>query len=293
MNKLISRLAFALVCVLGLSAARAQSLSPAMPIDVSGLPRPTAADWNTFAWQSFVAANWPTVQGARGIPDPNQKIGATDPAHMPLPVVWMTSKGIKDVFLLKGAAPDSNWQTQFPVAACQGIPGYDAATSYVLGMVSKTSPVAYTSINQAPFPGSSQVVGPVIDQQSNYVRYDIRMSESEFDYFLNFKFYNAANQIAAVKTGKVEPPPRLGTEPYLKLPSYARYGTVEYKASWRVLNPQTDIVSRYFTANAFIVDPDGKCAGPKLMGLTGLHILRLTASTPETWVWPRLNRSTI
>jgi hypothetical protein len=288
MKKYLPCLGFALTSLLGMSVVTAQQLSPAMPVDVSYMPRPSTLDWNVFAWQSFVASNWPVAKGYRGIPDPGQQIGATDPTGVAVPVVWMTSKGIKDVFLPKGATPDPNWQTQAPVASCLSVPGYDPATSYVLGMVSKTTPVAYTEINQAPFPGSSQVVGPLIDQQSDYVRYDIRMSQSEFDYFRFYQYYNATTQSTAVtaKPATFQPPPRLGTEPYLgDLPPSARYGTVEYKASWRVLNPKIDIVSRYFTTNAYIVDPDGKCSGPQLMGLTGLHILRLTASTPATWFW--------
>jgi len=270
-----------------LGPAHAQ-LSPSMPIDVANLPAPSAADWNNFAWQSFIASNWPVAPGARGIPDPTQKIGAVDGSGMPVPVAWMTSKGIFDVFLPKGAPPNPNWQTQVPQPACQGLAGYDPATSYVLGLISKTSPFAYTEINQAPFPGSQQVVGPVIDQAGNYVRYDIRMSQSEFAYFLNYQYYNANNQIAAVKSTPItfQPPPRSGQESYLQnLPASARYGTVEYKASWRVLDPKVDIVSRYFTVSAFIVNPDGKCVGPQLMGLTGLHVLRLTSSTPATWFW--------
>jgi hypothetical protein len=224
----------------------------------------------------------------RGIPDPTQKIGATDASGMPVPVLWMTSKAINDVFLARGAPPDPNWQTQVPVVACQSQPGYDPATSYVLGLISKTSPVAYTEINQAPFPGSQQVVGPVIDQAGNYVRYDIRMSQSEFAYFLNYRYYNAANQIAAVTSNPITfaAPPESGQELYLRnlLPS-ARHGSIEYKASWRALDPRVDIVSRYFTVSAFLVNPDGRCIGPQLMGLTGLHILRLTPSTPATWFW--------
>lgn len=288
MDKSVSCLGIAFACVLGLSAARAQQLSPAMPIDVANLPNPAVADWNNLAWQSFVASNWPVAKGARGIPDPTQKIGAVDAAGTAVPVVWMTSKGINDVFLPKGAAPDTNWQSQVPSAACQSVAGYDPATSYVLGLISKTSPVVHTEINQAPFPGSQQVVGPLIDQAANYVRYDIRMSQSEFAYFLNFQYYNANQQVAAVtaKPPTFQPPPRSGQEPYLaNLPPSAHYGTVEYKASWRVLDPKVDIPSRYFTANAFIVNPDGTCVGPQLVGLTGIHILRLTPSTPATWFW--------
>lgn len=277
----------ALAGFLAASAAGAQSLSSDMPYDVGNLPAPKAGDWDTFAWQSFMAANWPVAQGTRGTPDTSQKIGAVDGGGMPVPVVWMTSKSPNDVFLAQGAPPDPNWQTQATVSECQSLPGYDPATSYVLGMVSKTAPQAFTAIDQAPFPGSKQVVGPVVDQAGNYIRYDIRMSQSEFEYFLTYQYYNAANQIAAVQSNPItfQPPPR-GGESYLqKLPQNAQYGTVEYKASWRVLDPQVDIVSRYFRVNAFMVNPDGKCFGPQLMGLTGLHILRLTPSTPATWFW--------
>jgi hypothetical protein len=287
MSKRLSWTVAALACLIALGPARAQ-LSPNMPIDVANLPTPSNADWNNFAWQSFVASNWPIGAGARGIPDPSQKIGAVDGTGMPVPVVWMTSKGVSDVFLPKGAAPNPNWQTQVPAAACQSRPGYNPATSYVLGLVSKTSPGVATEINQAPFPGSQQVVGPLIDQAGNYVRYDIRMSQSEFAYFLNFQYYNKNSQVAAVTSDPItfQPPPRSGLESYLQnLPTSARHGTVEYKASWRVLDPKVDIVSRYFTASAFIVNPDGTCIGPQLVGLTGLHVLRLTPSTPATWFW--------
>lgn len=278
---------FVMAGLLGVGGARAQTLSPQMPFDISNLPTPSISDWNDFAWRSFVAADWPVAPGTRGVPDPQQRIGARDAQGMPVPVVWMTSKAPGDVFLAKAAPPDSNWQTQHVTTACVGMPGYDAATSYVLGMVSKTSPGAYSEINQAQFPGSQQVIGPVIDQQAQYVRYDIRMDQSEFQYLLNYKYYDASVQKASVQgTIPTFKPPPFGNEPWVQqLPPYARYGAVEYKASWRPLNPKVDIVSRYFTMNAFLVNPDGKCEGPRLMGLTGLHILRLTPATPNTWFW--------
>lgn len=288
MRRIGSRWGVALVCLLSMSTASAQQLSPGMPADVANLPRPSSADWNVFAWQSFVVSNWPVAKGVRGIPDPTQTIGATDGTGMPVPVVWMTSKGISDVFLPQGAPPDPNWQTQAPVDACRSVSGYDPATAYVLGMISKTNPFAYTEINQAAFPGSKQVIGPLIDQAANYVRYDVRMSQSEFAYFLHYQYYSAAKQVAAVTSVPItfQPPPMSGQEPYLQhLPPSARHGAIEYKASWRVLDPKVDIVSRYFRGPAFVVNPDGKCSGPHLMGLTGLHVLRLTPSTPATWFW--------
>ncbi len=166
----------ALALLLATGAVDSQQLSPTMPVDVGNLPQPSSADWSVLAWQSFVAANWPVAPGARGIPDPTQKIGALDNMGVSVPVVWMTSKGIKDVFLRQGAPPDANWQSQTAVAACQGRAGYDQATSYVLGMSSKSTTEAFTAINLAPFPGSQQLIGPLVDQARNYLRFDVRMS---------------------------------------------------------------------------------------------------------------------
>jgi hypothetical protein len=266
--------------------ASAQQLSPNMPFDVANLSnssKPSSADWNDLAWQSFVAANWPVAKGTRGTPDPSQKIGAMDGA-MPVPVVWMTSKSPPEVFLPNGAAPDPNWDKQQPEPLCQNVSGYDPATSYVLRMVSKGSSLSV--VNQAGFPGSGFVMGPLIDQFNNYVWYDIRMSQSEFAYFLETRYYNSGNQVQDVNNPGAFRFPPVGRESYVQnLPPAARYGAVEYKASWRVLDPNVDIVSRYFSVQAFVVGPDSVCRGPTLMGLTGLHILRLTPSTPGTWYW--------
>jgi hypothetical protein len=287
MGKLRGCLGVAAASLLTIASATAQQISATMPVDVANLPQPSAADWNELAWQSFVAANWPVVNGMLGVPDPNLRIGAKDGGGMPLPVLWMTSKGPDDVFVDVGSEPSPDWQSRVAVKACQNVAGYDPKSSYVLTMVSKTAGPEFTAINQASFPGSKQVVGPVIDQAGHYLRYDIRMSQSEFAYLINFKYYSATEQNAAVNANPptLQVPPLTGREPYLQLPPYAQYGAVEYKASWRELDPQVDIVSRYFSVNAFIVDPDGNCHGPQLMGLTGLHILRLTPSTRRTWFW--------
>jgi hypothetical protein len=235
------------VGLLSTSVAQAQTISPQMPFDITGLPAPSVSAWNDFAWQSLVAADWPVTPGTRGAPDPTLKIGARDARGVLLPVVWMTSKAPGDVFLAKSVPPNTNWQVQQPTPACMSVPGYDPATSYVLGMISKTSPGAYSAINQAQFPGSQQVVGPVIGQAARYVRYDIRMDQSEYQYLLNNKYYSADVQAAAVEAAPstfVDPP--FGNEPWgQQLPPYARHGAVEYKASWRPLDPKTDIVSRY------------------------------------------------
>jgi hypothetical protein len=72
------------------------------------------------------------------------------------------------------------------------------------------------------------------------------------------------------------------------LPPLAQFGALEVKAAWRVLDPANDkaIIPRYYTQTGYFLQQDGTtCQGPALFGLIGLHILRLTPTTPATWFW--------
>jgi hypothetical protein len=45
-------------------------------------------------------------------------------------------------------------------------------------------------------------------------------------------------------------------------------------------------MGRYYTQTGYFLQPDGQtCSGPALFGLIGMHILRLTPTTPATWYW--------
>jgi hypothetical protein len=132
---------------------------------------------------------------------------------------------------------------------------------------------------------------PLVDQRGWYVVYDIRLSQSEFTYLTKNGYYDAKNQIAAFPaTGPSTfvGLPRTGQETDLgpPLPAYAQFGALEVKTAWRVLDPKKDTVSRFYTQTGYFMQPDGKtCQGPVLFGLVGLHILRLTPTTPSTWYW--------
>jgi len=102
---------------------------------------------------------------------------------------------------------------------------------------------------------------------------------------MTFVFDNADVQTAAFANGGtgINPFPRTGSESTFNppLPKLAQFGATEVKASWRVLRPGVDDFSRYYTQTGYYVQPDGTtCEGPVTFGLVGLHILRLTPSTP-------------
>ena len=78
-------------------ATSGPQLSPTIPSDLP--PNPAQADAVTFAWQQFVALNWPALAGMRGVPDTSKMIG------QPGNVVWHTWKTPDEIFYSNGQAP--------------------------------------------------------------------------------------------------------------------------------------------------------------------------------------------
>jgi hypothetical protein len=233
-----------------------------IPFNVANGKEADQDNFYDFGWQSFLALNWPASTSERGKPDESKEIGAVGPDGMLLTTVWQTYKDPSEVFL-PGAAPPPDWNSppaQLPTK-CKIPRG-----ALVLTMASMATSSMLSDLTQAGFPLSRahKARGPLIDQNGHYVRYEVRFDRSEFRYIDLYKYYNAKMQEAALTSN---PPsfktPPFGNEAYVKeLPAYAQEGAIELKASWRILDPAKDIVSRYFHQKAWLIDPDGSCHGP-------------------------------
>jgi hypothetical protein len=264
--------------------------------DNEGSPNQTMADYYKFAWQSFIALNWPALAGGRGAPDTAKKIGDKGADGQLLPVVWDTYKSPSELFL-PNAQPPGQWNDPPPPppAYCKDLQPGDM----VLSMAAKDEPGILSDVNQAGMPQAAKrkLRGPVVDQSLNYLRYEIRLDQSEFQYFVDNKYYNQSVQKAAVRESKKFNPVKTGTPPYFifppkgnepwvqSLPAYARQGSIELKAAWRILDPAKDIVERYYHVPAYVADPAAQTCRQVTVGLVGLHILRLTPKTGATWIW--------
>jgi hypothetical protein len=92
--------------VLGAAAARAQSditISPDVPADIpGGAGAATLADAANFAWQEFIALNWPATPGTRDTADESQLFG--DPAFQG-PLVWHTYRHKVEIYPGQGTPP--------------------------------------------------------------------------------------------------------------------------------------------------------------------------------------------
>lgn len=258
-----------------------------VPVDVANSSNPSQNDWLNLGWQTFIALSWPAVapqaSSNRGEPNTSLGLGATASNGALVPAVWQTYRSVGDTFLAQGANPGA-WNSAVagppsgcPVGPVLVAPGFQPL---VLDQMSK-GPNQADDVNEA----TGQ---PLIDQRGWYAIYDIRLNQSEYTFVQQNGYYDAVKQIQSYQppnTG-IQPFPRTGQEAGLNLPAYAQFGALEVKTAWRVLNPATDDVTRYYTQAGYFLQPDGTtCQGPALFGLVGLHILRLTPTTPSTWFW--------
>lgn len=263
---------------------------PAEP-STTAAPELTQQQIDEFAWQTFIALNWPHKKGGeRGQPDTKQQLASIlntyEPNEM---VVWETYMSPQTVFV----APQ-DWPVEW-------------AQPDFVGLERIASPPCYTDsfaygkpfapgINQ-PYTNANVPTGPVVDQNKNYLRVEVTLSQPYFEYIKTFSYYDADMQSKAVENfikyanehnaAPSDPndqrffqPLPTGTEDYIaNLEPYAQQGMTEIKAAWKVLKTDgedADIPGRYFRRTLQFPLPDGTLSEPTLMGLVGLHIHRVT-----------------
>ena len=228
-----------------------------------------------YMWKSFVALNWPNKSGQRDNPDSKNLIPASR-----APLVWETYPQPQEVFLLPKYWDDyPDWKNipDLPVGM-----SVDQVKILCKGFNPNKHIVLY-DINQ---PNTSIRVGPVaplIDQNGRYVRYQVTMNRTYFDYVAKNKYYDAELQIASVQTsqnaqyqGASQKP--IGAFNPLPFDQNNTPGMIETKAAWRILDEKSDDPSRYYTRPGYILNPDKtQCyLAPAGVGLVALHIHRIT-----------------
>lgn len=232
--------------------AGAEGLTPDLPPDVSQRPI-TQQAVNEFAWQMFVAMNWPALPDQRGVADASRMIG------QPGPTVWLTYKAPAEVFVPPGSTP-AGWDVP-----AQQPPGCSDASGHVLVMDSKASDFLESRFQA--------VGGTLTDQQRRLARYEIRFDKTSFDYIVGGKLYDATVQSQARS---------------ISFPT----GALEVKAAWREMAGLDDTArQRFYRTTACIcesVATDGGsqlvCRSNQEVGLVGLHIIQKTPSAPQ-WIW--------
>lgn len=242
------------------SQGKAKRISPALPSDVTrtGVKKPTLAqtDFDNFAWQAFVALNWPTKDGKV---DTGHIIGQAPQA----PRVWELFTD--PITILKNEANNQILSLSVP------------NDSKLLYLPRKRIEKITGSDDSANDPQNDQQAGsgwPLIDQNKNFAVYEIRINDKETTYI-------TSNHLTDYK--------RLRD---YKKPIVFPAGSLEVKAAWRIFpdNTPDQIKQRYHVRKAVMaITKDNSSTGAAfqikaLVGLVGLHIAYKTKSQPR-WIW--------
>jgi len=261
-------------------------------VDNPIVPIPTQEEIYDFAWQSFIALNWPYKRdGKRGRPDRSGKLAPIRNNGKPHPpVVWETYMAPGTVFT-DPEGWDVKWST----------PDFENDRTGLRLLEPPTyNGIFAPGINQ-PYTHANVPTGPVIDQNRNYLRYEVTLNQSFFTYIKQFSYYDADIQKRAVgdyvdfawtrgtaptpvsgphQKAKYFQPLPTGLEFYVDdLRDFAQQGIVEVKAAWKILKTEgenADVPGRYYRSLLRFKRPDGTTTEPLLVGLVGLHIHRVT-----------------
>jgi hypothetical protein len=237
------------------------------------------------AWQMFVALAWPTNN--QGQPAPSLTDTAFGPPHWTL---WNNSSAI---FQTDGATPAAcasghsralalTRDLSKPVSrglrafSVQATAGADPRKTRFLGVISAVGELNVARLNDI----KQAFTGPLIDQNGEFVYYEIAIDPNEVGYLCDNKLYNINGQVAFSQGGgKVDMP--------VGEPDKDWSGSYEIKFAWKVLKPGKDDFSRFFTSPAVIYDQgaDGKPVERQVtVGLVGMHIGHKSQTSPQ-WIW--------
>ncbi|MDJ0902983.1 MAG: hypothetical protein QNJ55_29700 [Xenococcus sp. MO_188.B8] len=231
-----------------------------------------------YAWDLFIALNWPAQQEKPWLPDTNKEIG--DPEA----VVWESWKATSEVYLPKGAQPQP-WETQkqVPLEVLQkakelGLPLDEPFQN--IGLIQQVSGLVFKS-NE--------------DNQGNLIRYELAMNASTFDYILGENPYQTGlyNINGQKKVAQSCQESQILAGDCIQF----NWNAKEIKTSWLWLdktNPNYETINdTYITSNAYyqeikkngqpVIDGQGNPVYQVgRAALTGMHI---TSKALPKWAW--------
>ncbi|KYC42523.1 hypothetical protein WA1_21425 [Scytonema hofmannii PCC 7110] len=246
---------------------------------------------DNFAWQVFLALNWP-ADCQQGATLEDKKIGEVPDA----PRIWEFYRTPETIFLSAGKEPSTQPTKPF---TCLNV-------TSARGLQTEDSSLQLTESEKLD--GNEKGTNenkPLVDQQGNYIIMESYINPQEFNQIVENKWYDAVNlqqfnnedkKFALVCSEDANANP-------LNVPcsTYEKEGAIEIKAAWRVFDPQTsnEEKARYYTTKRQRTIPaqSNECAKGKALcsdtgqeftqivevGLIGFHIKQKTSE--QGWIW--------
>ncbi len=288
------------------------TVSPVLPNELNppfrkrsgGAPDATPEQAAAFAWQEFIALNWPATEqrGKFGDRDtPSATCSFSDP-KCDGPTVWETFRHKVEIFPGKGNPPG------YDKAHVHGGFGYDAKPVYRYSMPvpacdpkQEGEPTPWVNVDETDQIALDNMYAGVVPADASpgnsapqLIRFLAKANRTLYDYVaVNSSPTDKANQwwrsIPSPVVDKtkqylatVMASPPAGSSDMVSLP----FGTVEIKAAWRPLSPSEAASGRFHMRPVrFYENGSGGsgsfCYRNATWGLVALHIIQKTPSAPH------------
>jgi hypothetical protein len=272
------------------------------PPQTGGAPAATPEQAAAFAWQEFIALNWPAgpqqgQPGQRDAPSSPCKFG--DPSPNCALLVWETFRGKAEIFPGDGNPPPgytgSNATTSwgydalpaynyaFPIAACDSKQSGDATPWINLDETDQiTLDNMYAGVvDPSSSPGNSAPQLIRFLAKANRTQYVYVAGNSDPNNPLNQWWSQVPTKVVndtKAYLAQYQASPPAGSKNWVSLPN----GTIEVKAGWRPVNPSEIASGRFHTQRVRFYENAGgtPCYRDAVWGLVALHIIQKTPSAP-------------
>ena len=261
----------------------------------------------TFAWQTFVALNWPA--NCQGKPLSDKQIGEIQDS----PRIWEFYRFPDEVFLPDGKDPTTIEATE-PFTCITDEYGSNQEQNLKVRLTETALLAGEDELDEVELANSDSVLDdkgelkvslakvdaankyPLVDRQGNYVINEIRINPDEFNQIVDNGWYDADNieqfnndnnKLFKLVCSAKQADNILG----VPCSEYKPQGAIEMKAAWRVFDQQNsdEEKARYYTTKRQLFIPaeesvDGEEFTQTVeVGLIGFHIVQKTSE--QGWVW--------
>ena len=234
-------------------------------------PEQVRPNFDYFSWESFIALNWPAATGSRGVPNQPNNPDAFLKAAAGTPVVWGTYKDSFELFGQQDKRPTAWDSPEIPTDPCERTQ-------------SGQKTLIFLTKGNTPLMQTSQAFSyPLIDQQNNYVYYDIRYDEATYN-FIRGQDGDPTSWLYLLKNLAPKENAKSGVQMPMSSPSSTpTLGAIMVKGAWRIKTDKDD-ASRYYTTAAQIYNPQTKGCTQTTVLLVGFHIAHKVSPFTQ-WVW--------
>ena len=300
LNKSLFLFAISFVLVVGCNTSgdggRSVSVSPNVPSDIpGGAPNADLQEAAVFAWQEFIALNWPAESGTRDTPDTTKLFGNSS---FDEPLVWQTYRHKVEIYPGTGNppgfdanSPDFGYDTVPPqyiysegeIDPCEGQTPVETPAWINLDEISQ---IGLASMFAGKAPGE-------VNTNPQLFRFLAKANKEQYVYVVDpilslwdhtsapsdEPYWDMVDNLTAVAQGNGNPSKLPG--PVIDFPD----GMIEVKTAFRELTEEERNSGRWYTTTVRYYeqdeeDPNKACYREAVWGLAALHIIHKTPTAP-------------